>query len=124
MNLDLTQVCFNLLGLFLLIAVGFGMVKLGVVSRDISGQLSRLLLKVTLPCTIFTSLLAVGANHPCAHGVNQEIEGYVQNHRHRQALFAATILAENYQADQEFAALTVFLSSLLCIVTIPLTTSP
>ena len=57
MNLDLTQVCFNLLGLFLLIAVGFGMVKLGVVSRDISGQLSRLLLKVTLPCTIFTSLL-------------------------------------------------------------------
>ena len=57
MNLDLVQVCFNLLGLFLLIAVGFGMVRLGVVSRDISGPFSRFLLKVTLPCTIFTSLL-------------------------------------------------------------------
>ena len=55
MNLDLVQVCFNLLGLFLLIAVGFGMVRLGVVSRDISGPFSRFLLKVTLPCTIFTS---------------------------------------------------------------------
>ena len=57
MNLDLAQVCFNLLGLFLLIAVGFGTVRFGVMSRDVSGPLSRLLLKVTLPCTIFLSLL-------------------------------------------------------------------
>lgn len=57
MNLDFMYVFSNLLGLFLLIAVGYGAVRLGIISRDISGGLSRLLLKVTLPCTIFTSLL-------------------------------------------------------------------
>lgn len=57
MNLDFVQVLSNLAGLFLLIAVGYAAVQLGVVSREISGGLSKLLLKITLPCTIFTSLL-------------------------------------------------------------------
>ena len=57
MNLELVHIFSNLLGLFLLIAVGYGAVQLGVISKDSSGSLSRLLLKITLPCTIFTSLL-------------------------------------------------------------------
>lgn len=57
MNLDFAQVLSNLAGLFLLIAVGYGTVQLGVISREISGGLSKLLMKVAVPCTIFTSLL-------------------------------------------------------------------
>ncbi len=57
MQLDFWQVLTNLVGLFLLIAVGYGAVKLNIIPAEISGALSRLLLKITLPCTIFTSLL-------------------------------------------------------------------
>ena len=47
MNLELVHIFSNLLGLFLLIAVGYGAVQLGVISKDSSGSLSRLLLKIT-----------------------------------------------------------------------------
>lgn len=57
MHLNFAQVLSNLAGLFLLIAVGYGAAQLGVISRDISGGLSKLLMKVTVPCTVFTSLL-------------------------------------------------------------------
>ena len=57
MNLDFAQVLSNLAGLFLLIAVGYGAVQLGVIPREISGGLSKLLMKVAVPCTVFTSLL-------------------------------------------------------------------
>ena len=57
MNLDFVQVFSNLVGLFLIIAVGYGAVQLGVISREISGGLSKLLMQVAVPCTVFTSLL-------------------------------------------------------------------
>lgn len=264
MDLDLTQVCFNLLGLFLLITVGFGMVRLKVVSRDVSGQLSRLFrvpqghrgvwafcatfcntgfmgfpivlalfgeeglsMAVVLNITFNILVYSMGARMICS---DRTMEGEGVKVQWRTVLFTtinfstvlglvfyfaqlsvpaavltplthlsnittplsmivtginlsngkwnglfhskdaltstlarlvifpaanllvlrvagtllrldgsiipsvifivlamptpavATILAENYQADQEFAALTVFLSSLLCIVTIPLMT--
>lgn len=57
MQLDFWEVLTNLAGLFLLIAVGYGAVKLDIVPRSASAALSQLLLKITLPCTVFTSLL-------------------------------------------------------------------
>ena len=57
MHLDFWEVLSNLLGLFLLIAVGYGAVRLDIVPAGASGVLSRLLLKIALPCTVFTSLL-------------------------------------------------------------------
>lgn len=57
MQLNFFDVLSNLLGLFLLIAVGYGVVKGGILPSSVSAHFSKLLLKVTLPCTIFTSLL-------------------------------------------------------------------
>ena len=57
MQLNFFDVLSNLLGLFLLIAVGYTIVKLDILPASVSAHFSRLLLKVTLPCTIFTSLL-------------------------------------------------------------------
>lgn len=57
MQLNFFDVLSNLLGLFLLIAVGYGMTKGGLLPASVSAYFSKFLLKVTLPCTIFTSLL-------------------------------------------------------------------
>jgi len=57
MQLNFFDVLSNLAGLFLLIAVGYAIVKGGILPASVSAHFSRLLLKVTLPCTIFTSLL-------------------------------------------------------------------
>ena len=57
MQLNFFDVLSNLLGLFVLIAVGYCVTKGGILPASVSGHFSKLLLKVTLPCTIFTSLL-------------------------------------------------------------------
>ena len=56
MNLDFFVVMSNLVSLFALIAVGYIAVKSGVLSPSASAPFSALLMKVTLPCTIFISL--------------------------------------------------------------------
>lgn len=55
--LDFSQVLASLVGLFLLIVVGYLAARFKVLSPAISPQLSQFLLKITLPCTIFSSLL-------------------------------------------------------------------
>lgn len=57
MQLDFFTVISNLSGLFILIAVGYLAVKLKVVSPESSIEFSSMLLKITLPCTIFISLV-------------------------------------------------------------------
>ena len=47
----------NLLGLFVLIGVGFAVARAGIVPESAIGPLTSLLLKVTLPCTIFSSMI-------------------------------------------------------------------
>ena len=47
----------NLVGLFLLIGVGFGVVRGGLVPAESTGAMTALLMKVTLPATIFYSML-------------------------------------------------------------------
>ena len=56
MNLDFFVVMSNLVSLFSLIAVGYLAVRSGVLSPSASASFSALLMKVTLPCTIFISL--------------------------------------------------------------------
>ena len=56
MNLDFFVVMSNLVSLFALIAVGYLVVKMGVLKPEATGIFSVFLLKVTLPCTIFISL--------------------------------------------------------------------
>lgn len=56
MQLDFWEVLSNLVGLFLLIAVGYIVVRLKIMPAASSAALSQLLLKITLPCTIFVSL--------------------------------------------------------------------
>ena len=57
MQLNFWDVLSNLLGLFLLIAAGSMITKCNILPASVSAHFSKLLLKVTLPCTIFTSLL-------------------------------------------------------------------
>ena len=56
MNLGFGVVFINLIGLFILIGVGFVATKLKVVPASASAPFSAFLLKITLPCTIFVSL--------------------------------------------------------------------
>ena len=56
MHLDFMVVFSNLLGLFLLIGTGFLAVRLRMLPAGASPCFSALLLKITLPCTIFISL--------------------------------------------------------------------
>lgn len=56
MNLGFGVVFTNLLGLFIMIGVGFASVKAKIVPPSASPTLSAILLKITLPCTIFISL--------------------------------------------------------------------
>lgn len=57
MNLNVTDVLSSLTGLFLLIGVGYGAVRLRVIPFAASGILSALVLKISLPCTVFLALL-------------------------------------------------------------------
>ena len=56
MNLDFFVVMGNLVSLFALIAVGYLAVRSGMLKPEASMHFSALLLKITLPCTIFISL--------------------------------------------------------------------
>ena len=56
MQLDIGMVFSSLIGLFLLMGVGWVSVKTKIVPPSASAPMSSLLLKVTLPCTIFSSL--------------------------------------------------------------------
>ncbi len=57
MELDFFTVAFNLISLFALIAVGYIAVKTGALKPEASPHFSAFLLKITLPCTIFISLV-------------------------------------------------------------------
>ena len=56
MQLDFFVVMANLASLFALIAVGYFAVKFGIVNTESQHHFSILLMKITLPCTIFISL--------------------------------------------------------------------
>lgn len=58
MNLDFFAVISNLANLFVLVAVGFLAARTGFFNHNSSALFSRLLLKITLPCTIFISLVS------------------------------------------------------------------
>ena len=45
------------MGLFLLIAVGFAAVRLNIVPASVSKPMSSLLMKITLPATVFISMI-------------------------------------------------------------------
>ena len=47
----------NLVGLFLLLGAGFAAVRLGLVKQEAAPYFTALLMKVTLPATIFTAML-------------------------------------------------------------------
>lgn len=55
--LNLEDVFSNLAGLFLLIAVGYGVVKFHILPVSSTKLLSNLLMKITLPATVFISLV-------------------------------------------------------------------
>ncbi len=57
MNLDFFVVMANLISLFVLVAVGYLAVRMGVLKPEASAIFSAFLLKITLPCTIFISLV-------------------------------------------------------------------
>jgi predicted permease len=54
--MDITIIFNNIITLFLLIFVGFFAGKTGVLSKNASGYLSDILMKITLPATIFISI--------------------------------------------------------------------
>lgn len=54
---DLSVLFSNLVGLFLLIGVGFMAVRLRVLPAEASKPMSALLMKITLPATIFASMI-------------------------------------------------------------------
>ena len=56
MHLDFMVVFSNLLGLFLLIGAGYLAARLRILPKEASPYFSALLLRITLPCTIFISL--------------------------------------------------------------------
>lgn len=57
MSLDFFMVMSNLISLFALIAVGYIAIRSGVLTQNASSYFSALLMKITLPCTIFISLV-------------------------------------------------------------------
>lgn len=56
-ELSISTLFSNLTGLFLLIGVGFFAVRVGWMQKTASGPLTTLLMKVTLPATVFSSML-------------------------------------------------------------------
>lgn len=57
MNLDFFVVMSNLVSLFALIAVGYIASRAGILKHEAIPHFSALLMKITLPCTIFISLI-------------------------------------------------------------------
>lgn len=57
MNIPIEVIVNNLVGLFLLIGVGYLMVKIKLLPGELTGPLSAFLLNVTLPATIFAAML-------------------------------------------------------------------
>ncbi|MBQ9596266.1 MAG: AEC family transporter [Synergistaceae bacterium] len=57
MNLDFFVVMSNLVSLFVLIAVGYAASRYGIIKHEAITHFSALLMKITLPCTIFISLV-------------------------------------------------------------------
>ena len=57
MELDFFTVAFNLISLFSIIAVGYIAVKTGALKLEASAHFSAILMRITLPCTIFISLV-------------------------------------------------------------------
>ena len=57
MHLDFFVVMSNLISLFSILAVGYVAARSGVLGENASAVFSSLLLKITLPCTIFISLV-------------------------------------------------------------------
>ncbi len=55
--MDMAVLLSNLIGLFLLIGVGFFAVRAGLLPAEASKPLSALLMKITVPATIITSML-------------------------------------------------------------------
>ncbi|MBQ3448683.1 MAG: AEC family transporter, partial [Synergistaceae bacterium] len=58
MKLDLFMVMSNLISLFALIAVGYIAIRSGILTQKASVHFTTLLMKITLPCTIFISLVS------------------------------------------------------------------
>lgn len=58
MKLDLLMVMSNLISLFALIAVGYFAIRSGILTQKASVHFTTLLMKITLPCTIFISLVS------------------------------------------------------------------
>ena len=54
----------QIIKLFLLIIVGFAAIKIGAVPKETGAIFSKLLLNITLPCTILSSVLGSGSNLP------------------------------------------------------------
>lgn len=54
---NLAVLCSNLIGLFLLIGVGFLAVRLRLLPAESSKPMSTLLMKITLPATVFASMI-------------------------------------------------------------------
>ena len=57
MRLNFIDVLSSLTGLFLLIGVGYAAARLKIIPLSASAALSALVLKISLPCTVFLSLL-------------------------------------------------------------------
>ena len=57
MNIPINTLVSTLAGLFLLLAVGFGAVRAGLLSSQASGHFSALLMKITIPATILAAML-------------------------------------------------------------------
>ena len=78
MELDFFTVAFNLISLFALIAVGYIAVKTGALKPEASPHFSAFLLKITLPCTIFVSLVTREYNAAFARdGITITLAGIV-----------------------------------------------
>ncbi len=58
MSLDFFLVMSNLISLFALIAVGYIAIRSGILTQNASACFTSLLMKITLPCTIFISLVS------------------------------------------------------------------
>lgn len=57
MNLDFFMIASNLISLFILMAAGWAAAKVKILNDNASPVFSNLLMKITLPCTIFTSIV-------------------------------------------------------------------
>lgn len=78
MNLDFFAVASNLVSLFALIAVGYIAVKTGVLHAEATQHFSPLLMRITLPCTIFVSLVTREYNAGfAADGITITLAGIV-----------------------------------------------